>query len=203
MIAIVSYGLGNVRAFASIYERLGIPVTIATSADDLRRATHLIVPGVGSFDWAVQKLAASGLRDSLCELVLEKERPVLGVCVGMQMMVAHSEEGRLPGLGWIDGEVRRLECPSNQIRLALPHMGWNDVVATRDILFTGLDQEPRFYFLHSFHVVLKDSSHAIAYTEYGTRFVSAFRCKNICGVQFHPEKSHHWGVQLLRNFATV
>lgn len=196
MIAIVSYGLGNVRAFANIYERLGVPARIVTSAEALLDASHVVLPGVGSFDWAMRKLSDSGLRPNLEELALRQRKPVLGVCVGMQMMVERSDEGRCAGLGWVRGECRKVEAS------ALPHMGWNDVVlAGPDPLFDGLGDKPTFYFLHSFHVVPKDGTSTLGITEYGGRLVCALRQQNLVGVQFHPEKSHDWGERLLLNFA--
>jgi glutamine amidotransferase len=203
VIAIISYGVGNVRAFANIYERLGFSVIIASSQDELRRATHLILPGVGAFDWAVCKLADSGLLPTLEELVFEKQRPILGVCVGMQMLAIRSEEGKLAGLGWVDAEVRKLGGLPDGKRLPLPHMGWNDISTTGDALFNDLGQQGRFYFLHSFHIVPQDESIITAYADYGQRFVCAIRRGNIFGVQFHPEKSHRWGELLLKNFARV
>lgn len=203
MIAIVSYGLGNVRAFFNIYERFGIPARIAHSAEDLRGASHLIMPGVGSFDWAMQKLSASGLRAALEELALNDKRPVLGVCVGMQMMVERSEEGNEKGLGWLRGKCRRLESHANGRPLALPHMGWNEIaLPPSEPLFAGMEGKGRFYFLHSYHVVSDEASSAIAYAHYGQPFVCAMRRDNLVAVQFHPEKSHHWGERLLLNFAS-
>lgn len=203
MIAIISYGVGNVRAFANIYERLGLRVTVACSRDELKHATHLILPGVGAFDWAVRRLEDSGLRPTLEELVFEKERPILGVCVGMQMLAFRSDEGKLAGLGWVDAEVRKLGGLPQGKQLPLPHMGWNSISTAEDILFSDLSRQGRFYFLHSFHIVPRDERIATAYADYGQRFVCAIRRGNIFGVQFHPEKSHRWGELLLRNFARV
>jgi glutamine amidotransferase len=198
VIAIVSYGVGNVRAFASIYERAGIPSTVASTPADLRNATHLILPGVGSFDWAMTRLNQSGLRETLDELVLQRRIPVLGVCVGMQMMSRTSAEGILPGLGWIPADVQHLSTQAEG--LPLPHMGWNDVEPATDPLFEGMSPA-QFYFLHSFHVVPHGAA-VIAHASYGREFVCAVRHGHIAGVQFHPEKSHHWGERLLRNFAS-
>ena len=202
MITIVAYGLGNVRAFANTYARHGIPARIATTAEELRSATHLILPGVGAFDWAMQKLAASGLRDALDEIVVEERSHVLGVCVGMQMMVERSEEGVRPGLGWIPGECKRFNSQANGRALPAPHMGWNDIAPTNDPLFKGLETNPVFYFLHSFHVIPRETGAAIACAHYGEPFVCAIRRGNVVGVQFHPEKSHYWGERLLLNFAS-
>lgn len=198
MIGIVSYGVGNVQAFASIYERHDVPVLIATTQDDLRRATHLILPGVGAFDWAMARLNASGLRSTLDDLVLQRQTPVLGVCVGMQMMAAGSDEGVMPGLGWIPADVKHLSRIAGN--MPLPHMGWNDVEPGRDPLFAGT-APAQFYFLHSFYFAPRDASSSIGKAVYGGDFVCAVRHRHIAGVQFHPEKSHHWGERMLLNFA--
>jgi glutamine amidotransferase len=196
MIAIVDYGLGNILAFATSYKRMGIPATVARSPADLAGASKVILPGVGSFDHAMGLLAASGMRPSLDELVLAKKTPVLGICVGMQMLASGSEEGKEPGLGWIDGDVRRIEAPR------LPHMGWNDVSAkTSGGLFEGLETGARFYFLHSYYFRCEHPGDVLATADYGASFACAVRCGSIYGVQFHPEKSHRYGSRLLRNFA--
>ena len=199
-VTLVGYGLGNIQAFANIYHRLNIPVVIASNADQLRGAEKLILPGVGAFDWAMARLNESGMRARLDELVLHQKIPVLGVCVGMQMMANRSEEGEIPGLGWIDAEVVRFQL-AQVSHAPLPHMGWNDVNFLReDPLFVGISS-PRFYFLHSYHFLAHHDSQILATTDYGHSFTSIASSSHIYGVQFHPEKSHHWGVQLLKNFA--
>jgi imidazole glycerol-phosphate synthase subunit HisH len=202
MIAIVNYGLGNVQAIANIYKRLNIPAVAATTVDELRSADQLILPGVGSFDWAMTRLDESGMRETLDDLVLNHGKPVLGICVGMQMMARSSEEGALPGLGWIDAEVRRFDESSFTQQTHLPHMGWNEVVPTRDhALFQKLESPLWFYFLHSYYFVPKQPDDVLAQTDYNGLFACSAGHGHICGVQFHPEKSHAWGVQLLANFA--
>lgn len=204
MIGIVDYGLGNVHAIANIYKRLGIASTLARSADDLSTATHLILPGVGSFDWAMSRLDASGMRETLDRLVQVQGRPVLGICVGMQMMADASDEGQAPGLGWIPGRVRLFDDTLFSGPTHLPHMGWNDVEPVRpDPLFVGLERDSRFYFLHSYYFAPQDAGHALATADYGTRFACSLRRDNVWGVQFHPEKSHQWGIQMLKNFAEL
>ena len=204
MIAIVDYGLGNVQAFVNIYQRMKVAAALVTSENQLERAEKIILPGVGAFDWAMERLAASGMIDCLNELVFGARRPVLGVCVGMQIMATRSDEGERPGLGWIDGEVRRLGRHGGDPPVRLPHMGWNDVVP-RDLesLFRGFEQQPRYYFLHSYHIATHDDRVTLATTDYHGTFASAVRVDNIFGVQFHPEKSHSWGVNLLKNFAAI
>ena len=203
MIGIVDYGLGNVRAFVNIYERMKVPAALVSSEDGLIDADKIILPGVGAFDWAMERLAASGMIDCLNELVLSERRPVLGVCVGMQIMARRSDEGERPGLGWIDEDVRRFESQAEDPAVRLPHMGWNDVVPRdSETLFRGLGQ-PRYYFLHSYHIAPRDDGVILGSTDYLGMFASAVRSGNIFGVQFHPEKSHAWGVKLLQNFADL
>jgi glutamine amidotransferase len=203
MIALVNYGLGNIQAFENIYSRLSFPVVIASTPRQLRSATHIILPGVGSFDWAMKRLNDSGLRACLDDMVLRDRVPVLGVCVGFQMMAKSSDEGVLPGLSWFDARVRRLDTSMFTQRTHLPHMGWNDVAVVPGAgLFAGIEK-PRFYFLHSYHFVPSNNAQAIATATYGMDFVAAASDRNIFGTQFHPEKSHAWGIGLLRNFATM
>ena len=199
-VTLVGYGLGNIQAFANIYHRLNISVVIASNADQLLGAEKLILPGVGAFDCAMARLNESGMRTRLDELVLHQKIPVLGVCVGMQMMANRSEEGEIPGLGWIDAEVVRFQL-AQVSHAPLPHMGWNDVnFLSEDPLFVGISS-PRFYFLHSYHFLAHHDSQILATTDYGHSFTSIASSSHIYGVQFHPEKSHDWGVQLLKNFA--
>ncbi len=200
MITIVDYGLGNVNAFLNVYKRLNIAARTASHAEDLEDAVKVILPGVGAFDHAMVLLNQSGMRETLDDLVVRRQVPVLGVCVGMQMLGRDSEEGRLPGLGWIQGCVRSLS--SMTASLPVPHMGWNDAEPTTvEPLFGGLESPARFYFLHSYYFDCDRQEDAIAMAEYGGRFACAVRAGNVYGVQFHPEKSHHCGVQLLKNFA--
>jgi glutamine amidotransferase len=202
MITIVDYGLGNVRAFANIYKRLNIPVRVAQTSDELTKADKIILPGVGSFDWAMNRLEASGMRPILDDLVLEQEHPVLGVCVGMQMMAMRSDEGNRPGLGWFDAEVKRFQETNFQTKTRLPHMGWNDVTPLAESLFVGMES-PLFYFLHSYYFAPGNPAQIMATTDYNGSFASAAYKGHIYGVQFHPEKSHQYGIQLLKNFAEL
>ncbi|MHA6298266.1 imidazole glycerol phosphate synthase subunit HisH [Devosia sp. CAU 1758] len=197
----MDYGLGNIRAFENIYKRLGLPVVAARTAEVLSQATKIILPGVGAFDWAMSRLNESGMRDTLDDLVLNRKVDVLGVCVGMQMMAKRSDEGQMAGLGWIDANVVRLDVERLNQRTRLPHMGWNDVTtANGQSLFRNIEK-PRYYFLHSFVVTANREQDVLARTTYGTSFVSAVASGNVYGTQFHPEKSHQWGIKLLQNFA--
>lgn len=204
MIAIVDYGLGNIKAFANVYKKLNIPFIIATKPDDLKNAKKVILPGVGAFDYAMDRLNKSGMRQTLDEIVMNQYVPVLGICVGMQMLAASSEEGILPGLGWINGKVLKFDQAIFTQSTHLPHMGWNDVKpATNNSLFKDLETEARFYFLHSYYFSCNNRENILAITDYGGEFASVVNSENIFGVQFHPEKSHQWGIQLLRNFAEM
>jgi glutamine amidotransferase len=204
VIEIIDYGLGNTQAFVNIYQRLDIPVGLAKKAEDLSEATHIILPGVGAFDWAMSRLDMSGMLEMLNHLVIDKKIPVLGVCVGMQIMAKSSEEGTSDGLGWIDADVRRFDAEYMQKTISLPHMGWNDVESRDNSdLFNDMGKDARFYFLHSYYFSPNNASNVIASTVYGKQFAAAVRRDNVYGVQFHPEKSHSWGIQLLKNFAGI
>lgn len=204
MIHVVDYGLGNVQAFVTLYKRLGFEATSAKTAVDLVGANKIILPGVGAFDHAIELLNQSGMRPSLETLVLQDQVPVLGICVGMQILASSSDEGRLPGLGWVLGKVRAFRTKEQSASLPLPHMGWNDVQPRPGApLFAGLESDARFYFLHSYYFECDDSSHVAATASYGLDFNCAVSAGNVYGVQFHPEKSHHFGAQLLKNFAEL
>ena len=204
MITLIDYGVGNIFAFQNVYKRLDIPTKIAKTAEDLNEVEKLILPGVGSFDYAMNQLNNSGMRDRLNELVIEKKIPVIGICVGMQMMGNRSDEGKLDGLKWIDAEILKFDEDLIQQRTKLPHMGWNDVSPIENHpLFIGLEKEAIFYFLHSFYFKCNNSNDSIANSEYGISFSSAVNHNNIYGIQFHPEKSHQYGEKLLHNFAKL
>lgn len=203
MISLVDYGLGNIQAFANIFNRLGIGVEMARTPEELKRAHKIILPGVGAFDWAMTRLNDSGLRETLDDLVLVKGVDVLGICVGMQLMARHSDEGSLPGLGWLDAEVCRFDTRLLKERTHLPHMGWNDVrPLDEENLFKNI-KLARYYFLHSYYIAPNNSADTLATAHYGFEFAAAIRSRNIFGTQFHPEKSHQWGIDLLKNFAKL
>jgi glutamine amidotransferase len=205
MIRIVDYGVGNIQAFMNMFKRLGVHAERASKAADFSDATRLILPGVGHFDHAMQRLNDSGMRPALESLVLGQGVPVVGICVGMQMLAAGSEEGSLPGLNWVPGRVRAFATHTLSASLPMPHMGWNDVhPAPGSRLFsTGFDDASQFYFLHSFYFDAQDKADVAATAHYGLDFDAVVSRGHIHGVQCHPEKSHHWGAQLLKNFAEL
>lgn len=204
MICIVDYGVGNIQAFLTMFKRLGIDAMRARSAGELDGATRLILPGVGAFDHAMTLLNQSGMRMPLEDLVQGRKVPVLGICVGMQMLAGGSDEGELPGLGWVPGRVKAFGSHPQSRELPMPHMGWNDLlVKPGNMLFTGFEPEPRFYFLHSYYFDAADKNDVAATAEYGHHFDCIVSKGHIHGVQCHPEKSHHFGAQLLKNFAEL
>lgn len=204
MITIVDYGLGNISAFSNLYKRINIEARVARSAEELADATRIILPGVGHFDHAMELIEASGMRGALDEAVLGRKVPVIGICVGMQILAESSEEGERPGLGWIKGRVKSLrELPLGNDK-PLPHMGWNDVSPVQPhALFAGLENDARFYFLHSYYFDAAEATSVMAVANYGADFPCMVYSGNVFGVQCHPEKSHHWGARLLKNFAEL
>jgi len=204
MIRIVDYGVGNIQAFLTMFKRLGLEATRARTADELEGATRLILPGVGAFDTAMTLLNQSGMRPRLEEMVLAQQVPVIGICVGMQMLAGGSDEGVLPGLNWVPGRVKAFATTPASRDLPMPHMGWNDLkVRPGSRLFTDFEPEPRFYFLHSYYFDAEDKADVAATAEYGLDFDCIVSRGHIHGVQCHPEKSHHFGAQLLKNFAEL
>lgn len=202
MIHIIDYGVGNIQAFLNVYKRLGITARRTINPADIQGATHIILPGVGSFDRAMGLFNQSGFRGALEQIVQEGSTKVIGVCVGMQMLAGGSDEGNCAGLGWIEGRVRSLDALGGE-KMPSPHMGWNDVEPRQDHpLFAGMDDH-RFYFLHSYFFANESAETAIGSVCYRSRFTCAVGKGNVFGVQFHPEKSHHWGQQLLGNFARL
>ena len=205
MIRIVDYGVGNIQAFITAYKRIGIDVQRAKVAEDLSGAARLILPGVGHFDHAMQRLNNSGLRPALEAMVLGQGVPVLGVCVGMQMLATRSDEGCLLGLNWVPGHVRAFSRNPSTASLPMPHMGWNDVHPTTNsrLVAGNFEDASQFYFLHSFYFEAQDRADVAATAHYGLEFDAMVSRGHIHGVQCHPEKSHHSGVQLLKNFVEL
>jgi glutamine amidotransferase len=204
MITIIDYGVGNIKAFYNIFSKLSVNVKIAQKPEDLINATKLILPGVGHFDYAMKRFSESGMLNVVDEMVMNHNMPILGICVGMQMLAKTSEEGVMPGLGWINATVKKIDTNLLTQTTRLPHMGWNDVsVKTKNPLLKNLEFNSRFYFLHSYYFETNLVSDSIAFSNYGKEFTCVVNHKNIYGVQFHPEKSHHYGVQLLNNFANI
>lgn len=200
-IAIVDYGAGNPLSVQNMLRKIGVESFISHSPKELAEANKFILPGVGSFDPGMKQLMDKGLVPVLHELILEQRRPILGICLGMQLMTNGSEEGELPGLGWVDAETLKFSFHPSQC-LRIPHMGWNLAIAEKpNNLFGENDSEERFYFVHSYHVSCHDKCDVLTETSYGIQFTSAFQKENIVGVQFHPEKSHRFGFHLLKKFA--
>lgn len=204
MIAIINYGSGNIRAIGNIYDRLKIDYFVAEKPEQLQNAQKIILPGVGAFDETMSMLNDSGFREILDRKVLGEKVPVLGICVGMQILSHGSDEGILPGLGWIDGKVRKFDPTLLSHKPKLPHLGWNSITIKKGSpLLEDIDAEDGFYFIHSYYFECNDPSDVLTSSFYGKDFSSAVNRGNIFGVQFHPEKSHHNGVSLLKNFAQL
>lgn len=204
MIHIIDYGSGNIQAIANIYNRLNIPYQVTKDLNKLSKAEKLILPGVGDFDETMILLKKSKIKDVLDEVVLVKKKPILGVCVGMQILGKASEEGCEDGFGWIDGTVKKLDSTALLAKPYLPHMGWNNVELPKfHSLFENVDLKSGFYFLHSYYFSCNNNEDILAFTDYGESFASAINHENIFGVQFHPEKSHENGINLFKNYANL
>lgn len=204
MIAIINYGSGNVGAIAAIYKSLGISHAIVDDVRTLESADRYILPGVGNFDFTMGRIRQSGLSDLLGEQVTLRKKPLLGICVGMQLLASSSEEGVGDGLGLIEGRVARISCEENSVRL--PHMGWNSISVDSDPagLFKNVDPATGFYFLHNYHFIPERSQSIMASTHYGEALACAVsNGDNVYGTQFHPEKSHENGIQLFKNFSQL
>lgn len=202
MIAIVDYGMGNLGSISNMFKRIGVQAMITGDVDVLARASKILLPGVGAFDSAMQRINASGLREVLDHKAKIERVPVLGICLGMQLLTRSSEEGELPGLGWVDASTRRF-APAPGLKI--PHMGWNVVTPiASNALIADLPQESRFYFVHSFHVQVNCPRDSLLKARYGgVEFDAALAHDNVHGAQFHPEKSHRFGMKLLANFANL
>ncbi|MGH8991765.1 MAG: imidazole glycerol phosphate synthase subunit HisH [Acidimicrobiia bacterium] len=201
-VTIVSFGAGNVGSVVNMLRRLGVTARPSDDPDEVRSAPRLILPGVGSFDAAAQRLRRLGLVEALKEAVMDRGCPILGICLGMQLFAESSAEGCEPGLGWLAGRVERIDALGDDRPPRVPHMGWNtlDLHHEKGWLLAGLDGDARFYFAHSYSLVCADPGDVLTTTTYGCEFTSAVHRGNVTGTQFHPEKSHRYGMRLLENF---
>lgn len=202
MIAIVDYGMGNLGSIANMFKRIGAVAAITSDASVIAHADKLVLPGVGAFDAGMQNIRERNLLDVLNHKVITAKTPILGLCLGMQLFTERSEEGELPGLGWIAADTVRFRMSQQHAHLKVPHMGWNSLTVKRPHpIFQNLEDQARFYFVHSFYVRCDSAEDVLATTVYGDEFASVIVKDNIIGTQFHPEKSHTFGMELLRNFA--
>jgi imidazole glycerol-phosphate synthase subunit HisH len=200
MIAIVDYQAGNIGSIQNMLKKLGAEAVITSSPEVIRHANKIILPGVGAFDYGITKLQASGITEVLHE-TKKAGAPILGICLGAQLMCHRSEEGVLPGLGWLDANVIKFPSQVDGQKYQVPHIGWDHVMPAKPSrLFNGLPEMLRFYFVHSFYIDCHRSADRLARNQYGVPFDAAFEFENIAGVQFHPEKSHKFGFMLLKNF---
>lgn len=204
MIHIIDYGTGNISSIQNMLKKIGVDSIITSVPSELEKAKKIILPGVGSFDTGMKLLNDRGWIEPLNEKVLNEKITVLGVCLGLQLMCKKSEEGKLNGLGWIDADVVRFNMERSEEPIRIPHMGWNSVEQLKDnLLLTSVEEEPRFYFVHAFHLENVPEDTKWLQTHYGYNFVSGIQKENIYGVQFHPEKSHRYGMELYKNFAAL
>lgn len=203
MVLVVDYRMGNIGSILNMFKRLNVKAIVSSDAREIERAEKIVLPGVGSFDVGMRNLRSMGLIDPLRARVVEQRIPLLGICLGMQLLANSSEEGNEPGLGWVDAKVVKFEA-GLAANMKIPHMGWNSIQLSRECpIFRGMYENPRFYFVHSYYVVCRQEADVLTRTLHGVEFVSAFQKDNIIGVQFHPEKSHKFGMKLLENFAAL
>jgi glutamine amidotransferase len=204
MITIVDYGMGNLGSVLNMFKKVGVEAEISSNPNNIKNAKKILLPGVGAFDAAMSRInSIEGLLETLNHKALIEKVPVLGICLGMQLLTKGSEEGVLPGLGWIEGSTYHFKGKIDD-NLRIPHMGWNTVNICKKIPITnGFSGEVRFYFVHSYFVKVENEVHSLMKTKHGVEFDSAVIKDNIIGAQFHPEKSHKFGMQLFKNFATL
>jgi glutamine amidotransferase len=203
MIAIVDYGMGNLGSVANMFKKIGVLAQITSDPDIIMASPKILLPGVGSFDSAMQRINSSGLKEVLDHKALVEKIPILGICLGMQLLMDCSEEGELPGLGWIPGMAHHFKGRIDS-QLKVPHMGWNVATITNgNGLTENFNGELRYYFVHSYFVRANDPSNSMMRTTYGVEFDSAVASSNVYGAQFHPEKSHKFGMRLFENFAKI
>jgi len=204
MIVVVDYGIGNLGSIANMFKKIGSEAIVSSEISTIEEADKLVLPGVGSFDVAVENMQERNLISVLTNKALRKKTPILGICLGMQLFTQRSEEGQHPGLGWLNAKTIRFRFEKENHSLKIPHMGWNTVEKKRyHPLLSEMDNDARFYFVHSHHVVCEDESVVMANSRYGYPFVSVIARENIMGVQFHPEKSHKFGMLLFQNFVRL
>jgi glutamine amidotransferase len=203
MIAIVDYGSGNVRAIGNIYDSLKVPYSVISQPSELPKFDRVILPGVGAFDETMRMLNESGFRAELDHAALIAKKPILGICVGMQILAEGSEEGELAGLSWIPGRVKKFDKNTIPNKPKLPHLGWNSISLSDHPIFEEVDMDQGFYFIHSYYFECENPANILVKSQYGIEFASAVVKDNIIGTQFHPEKSHRNGIQLLKNFASL
>lgn len=202
MIVIIDYGMGNIGSIKNMLKKIGAASEIVNNPGQISNCSGLILPGVGAFDLGMELLNNSGFADYINDQVVTKQVPLLGICLGMQLLFDSSEEGKSNGLGIIEGDIKKFSFNNGTAELKVPHMGWNYIACKEDTLFHQLGETAKFYFIHSYHVPA-DNPSAIATCDYGYKFAAAVRKDNIYGVQFHPEKSHRYGMKLLSNFACM
>lgn len=202
MITIIDYGMGNLRSVQKAFERLRIKAKISSDINEIMNSDKLVLPGVGHFERGVRNLNERKLFDPINEVVRRKQIPILGICLGMQLMTEYSEEGGVEGLGWIKAETKKFFFNENSLKI--PHMGWNNLlIKKRKTLFNGIEHDNFFYFVHSYYITCQNEEDILTETTYGDRFVSSFNKDNIYGCQFHPEKSHDAGLLVLKNFSDL
>jgi glutamine amidotransferase len=198
-VVIIDYGLGNLLSVKNMFKKIGVNAIISSDFSVIKEAPKLLLPGVGAFDYGMKKIKESGLQDVLNQKVLIEKTPVLGICLGLQIMTKSSEEGMLPGLGWFNAETKKFRLENSSLKV--PHMGWNEIsIKKHSKLFEGMYDDARFYFVHSYQVVPNDETEVLVSAQYGYEFVCGLEKDNVVGVQFHPEKSHKFGMKLLSNF---
>lgn len=201
MIAVIDYGMGNIGSILNMFHKIGEDAVVTADYEEILRADKLVLPGVGSFDNGMKNLNSSGLSEVIRCMVLEKKKPILGICLGMQLLGKSSEEGSLSGLGLIPFKNNRFFFDDDP-DMKIPHMGWDIVTIKRnDPIFEGVSGQQRFYFVHSYHAVCEDERNCLMTCEFGYPFAAAVKKDTIYGVQFHPEKSHKYGMKLLENYA--
>jgi len=200
MLVIIDYGVGNLASIRNMFKKIGTEALVTNDSAKIRAAEKIVLPGVGAFDHCMTMFNASGLREIVTKKALEDRTPTIGICVGLQMLMHGSEEGKEPGLGWIKGQTIRFR-QDRLGNLKIPHMGWTSVRSCKSSGLTeGFSEDTRFYFVHSYHVKLDDPQDELIAAEYGMEFTAGIEKDNILGVQFHPEKSHRFGMLLLNNF---